>query len=80
MKTLQGKVISDKMKGVVVVAVERFIAHPVYHKRIRRTNKFHARDEMGAKTGDEVMIIETKPVAKTVTWKVKQIVKKHVAA
>ena len=80
MKTLQGKIISDKMKNTVVVVVERFVNHPLYRKRIRRTNKYHARDEMGAKTGDLVKIVEVRPLAKTVTWKVSEIVKKHATA
>jgi small subunit ribosomal protein S17 len=80
MKTLQGKVVSDKMQKTVVVAVERFMAHPRYHKRIRRTNKFHAHDEIGVSRGDEVKIVEISPVAKTVTWKVSEIVKKHAPA
>lgn len=69
---------SDKMKDTVVVVVERVIAHPLYHKRIRRTNKYHAHDEKGAKPGDEVKITETRPISKTVTWVVSEIVKKHV--
>lgn len=80
MKVLQGKVVSAKMKNTVVVAVERFMAHPMYHKRIRRTNKFHSHDELGVKPGDEVKIVETRPISKTVMWKVSEIIKKHVTA
>ena len=80
MKVLQGKVVSDKMKDTVVVAVERMVAHRLYQKRIRRTNKFHVYNGMGAKDGDEVKIVETRPRSKTVTWKVSEIVKKNAAA
>ncbi len=79
MKILTGKIISDKMQKTAVVAVERFVTHPIYKKRIRRTSKFHVRNEIGAKTGDEVMISEGKPLAKTVTWKINKIVKKYAA-
>jgi len=80
MKTLQGKVISDKMKNTVVVRVERLTAHPMYNKRIRKSNKFHAHDTLGSKSGDEVKIVESRPISKTVNWKVIEIVKKHAAA
>lgn len=78
MKTLNGIIVSDKMQQTVVVSVTRFMAHPMYHKRMRRTSKFHARNEIGAKTGDEVKIVECRPLSKTVTWKVSQILKKYV--
>ena len=78
MKVLTGKVISDKMQKTAVVAVERFATHPLYQKRIRRTSKYHVRNEAGAKIGDEVKIIECKPLAKTVSWKISQIIKKYV--
>ncbi len=77
MKAIQGTVISDKMKNTVVVTVERMIAHPVYHKRIRRSKKFHAHNELGAKTGDLVKLVPSKPYSKTKFWKVSEIVKKH---
>jgi len=80
MKTLLGKVISTKMKGAAIVAVDRFVTHPIYSKRIRRTNKYHVKDEIGVKPGEMVNIIETRPISKTITWKVSEIIKKNVAA
>ena len=44
-RTLTGKVVSDKMDKTVVVLVERKVKHPLYGKVIRRSNKFHAHDE-----------------------------------
>lgn len=75
MKTITGKVISAKMIHTAVVEVVRFIEHPVYHKRIRRTKKFHAHDEIGVKEGDQVRLVETKPISKTKFWKIVEVVK-----
>lgn len=77
MKAIQAIVISDKMKDAVVVQVERIMAHPIYHKRIRSYKKMHVHDELGAKTGDVVKIQSTRPISKTIFWKVIEIVKKN---
>ncbi len=73
MKTLNGKVISDKMAQAVVVEVARSFAHPMYHKRIRRIKKLHAHNEKGAKVGDRVKIVEIRPMSRTIQWKVEEI-------
>ncbi|HJZ05265.1 30S ribosomal protein S17 [Candidatus Amesbacteria bacterium RIFCSPHIGHO2_01_FULL_48_32] len=70
MKTLSGLVVSDKMQNTVVVAVAKWMKHPKYDKRTKKTRKYHARNETGAKVGDTVTIVEVKPVAKTVFFKV----------
>lgn len=77
MKTIKGKVISDKMTNTVVVEVTRFMAHPMYHKRMRKTRNFHAHNAIGAKTGQMVEIKETKPISKTKHWTVIQILKEN---
>ncbi|MEK7101415.1 MAG: 30S ribosomal protein S17 [Patescibacteria group bacterium] len=73
MKTLNGKVISDKMAHAVVVEVGRFFAHPIYHKRVRRTHKLHALNKVGAKLGDMVKMVEIRPISRTIQWKVEEI-------
>ncbi len=70
MRIVTGKVVSDKMAKTVVVEVGRLVVHPKYHKRIKRTQKFHAHNELGAKTGDTVKIAEVKPISRTKSWKV----------
>lgn len=75
MKSISGEVIATKMAKTVVVAVERTYAHPKYYKRIKRTKKYHAHDEMGVKVGDRVKLTETAPVSKTVQWKVTEVIK-----
>ncbi len=69
-KKLEGTVISDRMEKTVVVSVKVQKRHPVYKKLVRGTKKFMARDELGVKTGDTVLIEEVPPYSKSVTWKV----------
>ena len=69
-----GVVVKAKMKKSVVVAVERMVQHAVYRKTIKRTSTFMAHDELGAKQGDTVRIVETRPLSKLKRWKVEEIV------
>ena len=75
-KTRTGVVISDKMQKTVTVSLTRRFAHAVYGKQVTRTKTVKARDEHGAKTGDTVRIMETRPLAKTVRWRVVEIVER----
>lgn len=74
-KTQIGIVVSDKMDKTVVVKVDRLVKHPVYNKYIRRSAKYKAHDEQNqCKTGDRVLIVETRPLSKDKFWKVRQII------
>jgi small subunit ribosomal protein S17 len=74
-KVRVGRVVSDKMDKTVVVAVERLVAHPLYKKRIRRTSKLKAHDELNqCRIGDTVRVVETRPLSKTKRWRVVEIV------
>jgi small subunit ribosomal protein S17 len=75
-KVRMGVVTSDKMEKTVTVSLVRRYAHPVYGKQVTRTKKVKARNEHGAKTGDTVRIMETRPLAKTVNWRVTEIVER----
>ena len=76
-RTLSGRVVSDKMDKTVSVLVERKVKHPLIGKVIRRSNKFHEHDETNeCKEGDLVVIEETRPLSKTKTWKVSKVVTK----
>jgi small subunit ribosomal protein S17 len=78
-KELMGLIVSDKMEKSVVVQVERFVQHKVYKKFIKRYKKYHAHDETNAcRIGDEVKIIETRPLSKLKRFRVTEIVKKAV--
>ena len=71
--TKTGTVISDKMQNTVVVKTVAKIKHPLYKKLMSTSKKFKAHNEIGAKNGDKVKIIETKPISKTVHFKVVEI-------
>jgi small subunit ribosomal protein S17 len=78
-KELIGLIVSDKMDKSVVVRVERFVQHKVYKKYIKRYKKYHAHDEQNeCRIGDEVKIIETRPLSKLKRFRVTEILKKAV--
>jgi len=70
-KVLKGKVTSAKSNKTIVVEVTRKFVHPFYSKVISRSKKYHAHDEKNKfKEGDNVEIIECKPISKKKTWEV----------
>jgi small subunit ribosomal protein S17 len=73
-----GVVVKAKMQKSVVVAVERMVQHAVYRKTIKRTSTFMAHDEKGAKKGDTVRIVETRPLSKLKRWRVEEIVSRAI--
>ena len=74
-RTLTGKVVSDKMDKSIVVLIERRVQHPLYGKLIRRSTKLHAHDENNtAKTGDVVTIKESRPISKTKSWTLVEVI------
>lgn len=76
-RTLQGKVVSDKMDKTVTVLVERKVKHPLYGKIIRLSTKIHAHDENNQYGIDDVVVIaESRPLSKTKSWVVKELVEK----
>lgn len=76
-KSFFGVVISNKMDKTVVVKVERLVKHPRYRKIVRRFSKFKAHDEGNrCQIGDEVAIVEIRPLSKEKRWRVKEIIKK----
>ena len=76
-RTLQGRVVSDKMDKSITVAIERKVKHPIYGKIIVRTTKLHVHDENNeCHVGDVVRIEETRPLSKQKHWRVVTIVEK----
>ncbi|MEO6335005.1 MAG: 30S ribosomal protein S17 [Pyrinomonadaceae bacterium] len=71
-----GVVTSDKMTLTVVVRVDRLVKHPIYRKYVRKRKKFMAHDEQGAKIGDKVRIVETRPLSARKRWRVVEIIQK----
>ena len=77
LRTVEGRVVSNKMNKTVTILVERQVKHPLYGKYIRRSTKLHAHDEANAcNEGDVVRVTECRPLSKTKNWRVVEIVSK----
>jgi len=73
-KTLTGKVVSDKMNKTAVVLFERKVKHPKYGKYIKKSTKFKIHDEENkCKIGDIVTITEVRPISKDKSWKLVEV-------
>ncbi len=76
-RTLVGKVVSDKRSKTITVLIERRTKHELYGKIVAKTSKYHAHDESNEyKNGDLVEISESRPISKTKAWVVTKLVKK----
>ena len=76
-KERMGIVVSNKMDKTIVVAVKWKEKHPIYGKFVNKTRKFHVHDEKNeAGIGDTVRIMETRPLSKTVRWRLTQIIER----
>ena len=76
-RTLTGRVVSDKMDKTITVLIERRGKHPVYGKYLKRSTKLHAHDETNqCKIGDKVTISETRPLSKTKSWALVEVVER----
>ena len=76
-RTLQGRVVSNKMDKSVTVLVERQVKHPLYGKYIKRSTKIHAHDESNqCQEGDVVTIEQCRPISKTKAWRLVEIVER----
>lgn len=76
-KTRTGIVVSDKMDQTVIVSVERLAHHPLYHKTIKRVVRYKAHNKNNeSKVGDQVKIVETRPLSRDKRWRVIEILKK----
>lgn len=74
-RTVEGRVVSNKMNKSVTILVERQVKHPLYGKYIRRSTKLHAHDEENTcNEGDVVRVSECRPLSKTKNWRVVEVV------
>jgi small subunit ribosomal protein S17 len=72
-----GIVTSDRMPKTVVVRVDRLVKHPVYKRYVRRRSKFMAHNELeGVSLGDQVRIVETRPLSAHKRWRVVEVIRK----
>ena len=80
-RRLTGRVVSDKMNKTVTVRVDRMVRHPLYGKYVRRSTNYHAHDENNeCHTGDTVLIEESRPISKSKSWKVAQLMERGAGA
>ena len=76
-RTLNGRVVSDKMEKTITVLVERKVKHPLYGKIMVRSKKYHAHDERNEfHEGEMVIIEECRPLSKTKAWRVVRLMEK----
>lgn len=72
-----GVVVSDRMDKSILVAIQRQVKHPIYHKFVKKTTKLMAHDDSNeAGIGDTVRIMETRPLSKRKRWRLVEIVEK----
>ncbi|OQW93812.1 MAG: 30S ribosomal protein S17 [Beggiatoa sp. IS2] len=78
-RTLTGRVVSNKMQKTITVLIERTVKHPKYGKYIKRSTKLHAHDEDNlCQEGDVVMLEQCRPLSKTKAWRLHKIVRRSV--
>ena len=78
-RRITGVVTSNKMDKTVSVRITRRFRHRLYKKVIDRHNSIKAHDELGCDIGDQVMVIESKPISKTKRWVVVEIIRKTIS-
>ena len=77
LRTVQGRVVSNKMDKTITVMVERKVKHPVYGKFVKKSTKLHAHDANNdCNEGDLVTISTCRPISKSKQWKLEQIVER----
>lgn len=72
-----GVVTSNKMTKTVVVEITRVFRHPLYRKVIHASKRVKAHDEIGCQVGDEVQIVESRPLSRDKRWVVESVVKRE---
>lgn len=75
-RRITGVVTSNKMMKTVVVQIERTFRHPLYRKVVHESNRVKAHDELGCQIGDEVRIVESRPLSRDKRWVVEAVVKR----
>ncbi|GAP05786.1 MAG TPA: 30S ribosomal protein S17 [Anaerolinea thermolimosa] len=75
-RRMTGVVTSNKMTKTVVVEITRTYQHPLYKKVVHSSKKVHAHDELGCAVGDEVEIVESRPLSALKRWVVQRIVRR----
>jgi small subunit ribosomal protein S17 len=74
-RRLKGEVVSAKMDKTIKVRVDRSYRHKLYGKVIRSKKLYLVHDEMGCKPGDQVQIVESRPISKLKRWVVEKVLR-----
>ena len=77
-RRIVGKVKSNKMTKTVVVEIVRKFRHPLYKKVVYSSKRVKAHDEIGCQVGDEVQIVESRPLSRDKRWVVESVLKREV--
>lgn len=77
-RLVEGVVTSNKMQKTVVIKTTQAYRHPLYGKVVESQHKLIAHDELGCKVGDQVRVVESRPLSKTKRWVVQEIIKSKV--
>jgi small subunit ribosomal protein S17 len=79
-RRIVGMVKSDKMEKTVVVEVTRTYQHPLYKKTVHSLNRVMAHDELGCQVGDQVLVVESRPISAHKHWVVQKILRRSKSA
>jgi small subunit ribosomal protein S17 len=77
-RRLEGVVTSNKMEKTVNVQITRTYRHPLYKKVVQSKKKVMAHDELGCEIGDQVKIVESRPISRRKRWVVEEILRREV--
>jgi small subunit ribosomal protein S17 len=77
-RRITGFVTSNAMQKTVVVEISRTYRHPLYKKVVNSRKRVMAHDELGCQVGDQVQIVESRPISKNKFWVVEQIIRRSV--
>jgi small subunit ribosomal protein S17 len=76
-RRINGVVTSDKMTKTVVVEISRTYRHPLYKKVVHNKKRVKAHDELGSRVGDQVLLVESRPLSREKKWVVEEILRKN---
>jgi small subunit ribosomal protein S17 len=77
MRTVTGRVVSDKMDKSISVLISRVVKHPLYGKYLRRSSKVLVHDEENScHAGDVVSITECRPISKRKAWRLVEVLER----
>ena len=77
-RRITGVVTSNKMTTTVVVEITRVFRHPLYRKVVHSSKRVKAHDEIGCQIGDQVQIVESRPLSRDKRWVVESVIKKEI--